>query len=44
MKASLWIFHATAKEGKYPHLLFGPNFEEPSARKVAVNEYLSNKE
>ena len=28
--------HAAEKAGKYPHLLFLPNLEEPSARTEAV--------
>ena len=28
-------------EGKKPYLLFSPNLVEPSARRVAVNKYLS---
>jgi hypothetical protein len=33
----LEIRHAKAAEGKKPHLLLGPNFDEASARNVAVS-------
>ena len=32
------IFHASPAEGKYPHLLFFANTDEPSARMVNVAE------
>ena len=36
--------YATDTAGKYPHLLFSPNTEAPSARVVASNRYLSRYE
>src|SRR5215210_2655141 len=39
--SSRLTFHANAKEGKYPYLLFSPNLVEPSALNVPVTRYLS---
>ena len=36
IKSSSLAFHETPAEGKYPHLLLAPNFEEPSARPETV--------
>ena len=43
MNSSSLKRQAAEKAGKYPHLLFFPNLEEPSVRKEAVNRYLSIK-
>ena len=43
MKFSLETLQANAPEGKNPHLLLSPNRDEPSARPVRVNMYLSLK-
>ncbi|MNH34851.1 hypothetical protein D3C78_1927650 [compost metagenome] len=39
-KSSSEILQPADTDGKYPHLLFGPNTDEASARKLAVNKYL----
>jgi len=40
MKLSLDILHAKAADGKYPHLLPGVYFDDPSLLKVNVKRYL----
>src|SRR3954471_9683412 len=41
MNGSLITRHANAADGKMPHWLSGPNFDEPSRRTLPVSRYLS---
>src|ERR1700744_3050740 len=39
-KSSSFTFHEKPADGKYPHLFFAPNLDEPSALPVTVKLYL----